>query len=215
MCYTNPMREGFGTLSRRERRKREVRQRIVEAAMKRFVRQGFEATTVDQIAEDADVAQKTFFNYFPTKQDLFHQLAAERIDEFCQILEEEREAQGSTQQKLEHCFLRLSELLEERKRLARDLILEIMRNSPPGGSAEELSKLHAHFEAILRDGQAAGDVREDSPVDFLAEMVLGGFNTVMNNWLNIPDYPVKDRLAQTAGFFAEAVSPPASPRRRR
>jgi AcrR family transcriptional regulator len=207
--------EGSGTLSRRERRKREVRERIVEAAMKRFVRQGFEATTVDQIAEDADVAQKTFFNYFPTKQALFHQLAAERIDEFCQILEEEREAQGGTQEKLEHCFLRLSELLEERKRLARDLILEIMRNSLPGGSAEELSKLHAPFEAILRDGQAAGDVREDSPVDFLAEMVLGGFNTVMNNWLNIPDYPVKDRLAQTAGFFAEAVSPPASARRRR
>ena len=215
MCYINRVSEGSGTLSRRERRKREVRQRIVEAGMKRFVRQGFEATTVDQIAEDADVAQKTFFNYFPTKQALFQQLAAERIDEFCQILEEEREAQGSTQEKLEHCFLRLSELLEERKRLARDLILEIMRNSPPGGNAEELSKLHAHFEAILRDGQADGDVREDSPVDFLAEMVLGGFNTVMNNWLNIPNYPIKDRLAQTAGFFAEAVSPPVSPRRRK
>ena len=37
-------------------------------------------------------------------------------------------------------------------------------------------------------------------VEFLAEMVLGGFNTVMNNWLNIPDYPVKDRLAQTAAL---------------
>ena len=99
----NRVSEGSGPLSRRERRKREVRERIVEAGMKRF---GFEATTVDQIAEDADVAQKTFFNYFPTKQALFQQLAAERIDEFCQILEEEREAQGSTQQKLEHCFLR-------------------------------------------------------------------------------------------------------------
>jgi len=215
VCYKGRVSEGVAGLSRRERRKREVRERIVAAAMKRFVRQGFEATTVDQIADDADVAQKTFFNYFPTKQDLFHQLAAERIDEFCQILEEEREGRGSTQQKLEHCFLRLSELLEERRRLARDLILEIMRTSPPGGSAEDLSRLHGHFEAILRDGQATGDVRKDSAVEFLAEMVLGGFNTVMNNWLNIPDYPVKDRLAQTAGFFAAAVSPPASPRRRR
>ena len=207
------MGEDPGTLSRRERRKREVRERIVEAAMKRFVRQGFEATTVDQIADDADVAQKTFFNYFPTKQDLFHQLAAERIDELCQILEEEREARGSTQDKLEHCFLRLSELLEERKRLARDLILEIMRSFPPGSGAENLSKLNGHFGAILRDGQAGGDVRRDPGVDFLAEMVLGGFNTVMNNWINIPDYPVKDRLAQTAAFLAEAVAPPGRRRR--
>jgi AcrR family transcriptional regulator len=214
VCYKIDVGEEQGTLSRRERRKREVRERIVEAAMRRFVRQGFEATTVDQIAEDADVAQKTFFNYFPTKHDLFHELAAERIDEFCQILEEEREARGSTQQKLEHCFLRLSELMEERRQLARDLLLEIMRSSPPGSSAAELSKLHGHFGAILRDGQAAGDVRRDHGVDFLAEMVLGGFNTVMNNWLNIPDYPVKDRLAQTAAFLAEAVSPPARRRAR-
>ena len=67
-------------LSRRERRKREVRDRIMRAAMKRFIRQGFDDTRVDEIAQDADVAQKTFFNYFPTKQDLFHQLAEERID---------------------------------------------------------------------------------------------------------------------------------------
>jgi AcrR family transcriptional regulator len=202
-------------LTRRERRKREVRERIVESAMKRFVRQGFDATTVDQIAEDADVAQKTFFNYFPSKQDLLHELAQERIDEFCQILEEERERSASTQDKLGHCFLRLSELLEERRRLARDLIVEIMKTSPPGSSGEDLSKLHGLFGAILRDGQAAGDVRKDHGVDFLAEMVLGGFNTVMNNWLNITDYPVKDRLAQTAEFLAEAISPPARRRRGR
>ena len=138
------MSDGRSELSRRERRKREVRDRIMAAAMKRFIRQGFEDTTVDQIAEDADVAQKTFFNYFPTKQDLFHRLAEDRIDEFCQILEEVKEERGSTQDKLEHCFLRLSELLEERKRLARDLILEIMRTAQPGKSGEELSKLHAN-----------------------------------------------------------------------
>ena len=83
------MSEDKPELSRRARRKREVRGRIMASAMHRFVRQGFADTTVDQIADDADVAQKTFFNYFPTKQDLFHQLAAERIDELCQILEEE------------------------------------------------------------------------------------------------------------------------------
>lgn len=193
--------------SRRERRKREVRERILEAAMRRFIRQGFDDTTVDQIADDADVAQKTFFNYFPTKQQLFRELAAARIDELQEILEEERERGGSTQEKIGHCFLRLSELLVERKRLARDLILEIMRATPPGRHGEELSKLHGAFGAILRDGQAAGDVRADQGVDFLTEMVVGGFNTVMNNWVNIPDYPVKDRLGETAAFLAEAIAP--------
>ena len=202
-------------LGRRERRKREVRERIMEAAMRRFIRQGFDDTTVDQIAEDADVAQKTFFNYFPTKQDLFRQLAEERIEELHQILEEERERPGTTQEKLEHCFLRLSDLLAQRKRLARDLILEIMRTSPPGRGGAELTKLHASFGAILRDGQAAGDVRRDQDVGFLAEMVVGAFHAVMNNWVEMRDYPVKDRLAQTAAFLAEAITPGEAGGRRR
>jgi AcrR family transcriptional regulator len=200
-------------LSRRERRKREVRDRIMRAAMKRFIRQGFDDTRVDEIAQDADVAQKTFFNYFPTKQDLFHQLAEERIDELQEILEEERSGAGSTRQKLEHCFVRLSELLEERGLLARDLILEAMRARPPGMTGEDITKLHTAFGAILRDGQVRGDVRTDHPIEFLTEMVVGGFGAVMNNWVNIRDYPVKDRLAQTAAFLGEAISPKGAGRK--
>lgn len=195
-------------LSRRERRKREVRERIMEAAMARFIAQGFASTTVDQIAEDADVAQKTFFNYFPTKQGLFRQLAEERIDELQEILEEEREGEGSTPEKLAHCFLRLSELLEQRGRLGRDLVAEVMRARTVGDTGDDISRLHQSFGGILRDGQQTGDVRTDHPVQFLTEMVVGCFGAVMSNWLNISDYPVKDRLAETAAFLGEAISPP-------
>jgi len=200
------MKDG-SQLSRRERRKREVRERIMQASMARFIRQGFDETTVDQIADDADVAQKTFFNYFSTKQELFHELAEERIEELREILEEQRDRAGSTRGKLECCFLRLSELLEQRGHLARDLILEVLRARPPGRSGADISKLHAAFGALLRDGQAAGDVRRDQPLEFLAEMVVGAFGAVMNNWVNLPNYPVKDRLAQTAAFLGEAISP--------
>ena len=200
-------------LSRRERRKREVRERILSVAMARFVAQGFEDTTVDQIADDADVAQKTFFNYFPTKQQLLAELAEARNDEFREILEEEREAPGDTRAKLDHCFSRLSALLESRGLFARDLILVLMRARQPGTRGEELSRLHAAFGAILRDGQVRGDVRTDHSIEFLTEMVVGGFGAVMNNWVNITDYPVKDRLAQAAAFLGEAVSPPRQTQR--
>lgn len=55
----------------RERKKQQTRQRIAEAAMGLFVAQGFDETTVAQIAAEADVAVKTVFNYFPAKEDLF------------------------------------------------------------------------------------------------------------------------------------------------
>ncbi len=59
--------------SLRERRAVETRQRIVDVALALFLEQGFDATTIDQVAADADVSARTFFRYFPTKEALlFH-----------------------------------------------------------------------------------------------------------------------------------------------
>jgi AcrR family transcriptional regulator len=54
----------------RERKKAKTRAAIQEAALHLFDRQGYDATTVDQIAELAEVSQSTFFRYFPTKEDV-------------------------------------------------------------------------------------------------------------------------------------------------
>lgn len=53
--------------SRIERKKEETRKKIISVAMDLFNRQGFDQTTVEQIAEVADVAKGTVFNYFPAK----------------------------------------------------------------------------------------------------------------------------------------------------
>jgi len=54
----------------RERKKARTRAAIRGAAMRLFDTQGYAATTVDQIAEAAEVSQSTFFRYFPTKEDV-------------------------------------------------------------------------------------------------------------------------------------------------
>jgi AcrR family transcriptional regulator len=54
----------------RERKKLETRQHIADTAARLFAEHGFEQVTVDQVAAAADVAKKTVFNYFPTKEDL-------------------------------------------------------------------------------------------------------------------------------------------------
>jgi len=54
----------------RERKKAKTRATIREQAMRLFAEQGYAETTVDQIAEAAEVSQSTFFRYFPTKEDV-------------------------------------------------------------------------------------------------------------------------------------------------
>jgi AcrR family transcriptional regulator len=54
----------------RERKKARTKAAIREHAMRLFQKQGYQATTVEQIAEAAEVSPSTFFRYFPTKEDV-------------------------------------------------------------------------------------------------------------------------------------------------
>jgi AcrR family transcriptional regulator len=64
----------------RETKKLQTRQAIAAAAMRLFVTRGFDHVSVGEIARGAGVSEKTVFNYFPTKEDIFFDEVPERLD---------------------------------------------------------------------------------------------------------------------------------------
>lgn len=56
-------------LGLRERKKQKTRERVRREAYRLFAEHGYEATTVDQIADAAEISSSTFFRYFPTKKE--------------------------------------------------------------------------------------------------------------------------------------------------
>lgn len=54
----------------RERKKQRTQHALVEAAMRLFLEQGYQQTTLAQIAEAADISTRTFFSYFASKEDV-------------------------------------------------------------------------------------------------------------------------------------------------
>jgi AcrR family transcriptional regulator len=54
----------------RQRKQRQTRERIVEVGLALFREKGIEDTTLDEIAAAADISRRTFFSYFPAKEDV-------------------------------------------------------------------------------------------------------------------------------------------------
>lgn len=74
------------TLGRRERKKLETRRSLRDNALRLFADQGFDRTTIEDITEAADVAQRTFFLHFSSKEDVLLADARERGAAFAAAL---------------------------------------------------------------------------------------------------------------------------------
>ena len=78
----------------RETKKVQTRQAIAEAGMGLFVRKGFDRVTVAEIAREAGVSEKTVFNYFPTKEDIFFDEVPDRLEALAEAVRERQPEQS-------------------------------------------------------------------------------------------------------------------------
>src|ERR671936_166037 len=81
--YDRRMPEGL-----RERKKQRTREQIAEAAMGLFAERGYHATTIADIAAAADVAPRTFFAYFPSKEAVVFHSVDRDLDALASALRE-------------------------------------------------------------------------------------------------------------------------------
>ena len=75
-------------LGLRERKKQRTRQALRQAAIELFLRRGFEATTIADVTAAADVAPRTFFAYFQSKEDVVLDEGVERFVKAQQTLQQ-------------------------------------------------------------------------------------------------------------------------------
>lgn len=191
---------------RRERKKREVRDRILDEASALIAERGLAATTVDDIAERVDISQSTFFNYFRTKASLVEALIARLVEQWNELIERAHADHPKAQDKVAALFRTSVDLTEDQHRLLRILVAETIRT--PSGASDGLSSMRALFRADIADGQVRGDVRTDYDAATLADAVLGLYSSVLLFWTTEADYPVAQRLRDAGALAVQLLDRP-------
>ena len=194
-------------LTRRERRKLEVRDRILEASVSLFEQRGIEATKVVEICERADVAHKTFFNHFQSKRELLREVARYGLDQLLVDIAEARRQPLSSAGRIHYFFERIASNAAEAGPMQRELLTEIVRVAhEERKEPEQARELQDAFGAIVRAGLAAGDLSDRHSSETLTEMLMGAFYVLMFNWANVPGYPLQVRAEETARFLSDAMT---------
>ena len=166
----------------RERKKQRTRQAIVEAATRLFAENGYAETTLAEVAEEAEVALSTIFNYFPGKPDIVFAVLDVLIASARARIVERPETETAS-----HAVLGwVRDVLPDLEKPYTETIRrsdEIIRSDPDLVAAERLRG------ALLEDEIALGfarDLGEEPPgvrSRMMAAIALGGMVDVWNDWI--------------------------------
>ncbi len=157
----------------RERKKSQTRQAIADAATDLFRRYGYDAVTVDDVANAAQVSKKTIFNYFSTKEDLVFNKAEEREHELLAAVRDRVEGESLVDAFRRVSLNRLAGLEQHRAGHRPGGFFDLVESSPvlQRRAAEVQARLVRVVAEALRERTRA---HADDPLPgAMAEVLLG------------------------------------------
>jgi AcrR family transcriptional regulator len=158
--------------NRTERKKEQTRQRIIRAAMEMFINSGFDTTTMEQIAETADIAKGTLYNYFPVKEAILDEYMKRRFQERSSEWNLRLRELPDTPARLRMLFNELlagalsQRVIFEKYIIYRMQLLISFHRQPDS----EKSGLYRVVREVLKLGQDCGELRRDLPDQMLEDL---------------------------------------------
>lgn len=194
-------------MNRTERRKLEVRENILAAAFDLFLQRGVAATTIEDICERADIANRTFFNHFATRQDMIRALAQRRLVNLHDVVFDR--ADEPIPARVVGVFDDIAETLAGSGDTYRELIGEMLATS--GYGIQRGANLHDTFVELVKEGVARGEVSARHDPQTLADIMVGALSGGIFNWTVDRTYSLQTNLHNLGAALAELLTAPAGP----
>jgi AcrR family transcriptional regulator len=152
-----------------------MRDRLSSAAFDLFAANGFADTTIDQIAERADVARQTVLNHFPLKTDFARAWGQKRRDQLAAI-----GAEAPPDEPARGVVKRYFSALAEMSQRERDLTRAMLQSLTP---IEISVYIHAVPTAAIERGQARGEFSAAVDPGAAAEILTSVYVGTVSRWL--------------------------------
>ena len=172
---------------RRDRRRRELHARVESAALNLFVLNGYRATTMDQIAENADTSRRTLFYHFPRKRDILDIWSDRRRDHLASMFDDEALAEASARERLTRQFEALARINTDDPALARVIVTGRL------AEMETLEESFPVFDALQNSvalGQDAGEFGDHVSAETVAEVLTSCYMDTLQRWIFSDQQPV-------------------------
>ncbi len=185
----------------RTARAERTRSALYSAAARLFVSQGYDSTTMADIAVEAGTSRRTAFNHFPNKGDFAMVWVRQMADRAIEGLDT-----SSTDDVLEDVrtyFRTIAEAVESEPELSRQMLLGW---TAALGPALYESQLLSDVTPLLRDAQATGRIRASVDVAVVARVLSDALQGAAFRWVREPASPLVERVDSAITLVVEAIA---------
>ena len=161
------------------------RRLILDAAIRVFARQGFHATRVSDIADEAGVAYGLVYHYFSSKDEVLNELFIERWSLLLAAIEEADRTGADPRQKLGAVARFIFDSYRHDPELMKVIIVEVTRAANSFGRTH-LPEIRTAYDSIARivaEGQERGAFRRDIDPVFASMSFYGAIEQLLSGWI--------------------------------
>ncbi|MFI5734359.1 TetR/AcrR family transcriptional regulator [Kribbella sp. NPDC051587] len=194
-------------LGRRERSKAALRQRLLEAALAAFAEKGYRASTIDEIAERADVARATAFNHYPRKEDFLLELILKRRQSIREGLEQQLQAGERSVLDVIQGVARAAAHSYEADRETNQAMMRAVLHSGVMATAGSHSTGLLFGQAIAV-GQERGEIRTDLDAFAIGNLLFDSYVGILYRWgLDEVEVSLEEAFGTVHDVVVTGISP--------
>ena len=157
-------------IGRRQRKRQAMHQALLDVAQQLFQEHGVSRTTVDDIAEAADVARTTVFNHFPSKESIALELASDTMQRIAEAAQALLESGMPALDVLQTTARSILDASVSQGELSAAVARELLHSDPERSAhAHQLVPMKHIVEAILVQAREEDAVRANLSLDIVSE----------------------------------------------